>query len=454
MSPRDPHASSEALFRLSVIWQVLTRTRLGESLAGAIEAVAGIEHVFFDGSPRRVSQRSLYRWLRAHEQSGISGLEPSGRAQAPASTVLPQKFIDFLVQEKEDDRAASVPELIRRAQELGILEQGRKIHRSTVYRTCRRLGLKVARRKGVKQRDARRFAFPHRMDMVLSDGKYFRAGTQRLKRVALFFIDDASRYLLHSVIGTSESAELFLRGLYECVCKHGFMDLLYLDRGPGFIAEDTFEVVRNLDSALIHGEAGYAQGHGAIERFNQTVKSDVLRALDNRPDVDPSCGALELRLQHYADKIYNHRPHEGLGQQTPWQRFSSDPRPLRFPEDRASLRRKFEIRLKRRVSNDNVVSMDGTPYDMPLGYRGEDVIVWRRLLDGTIGFVHEGKVIDLLPSDLEANARTPRARRNAGADETSSIPRKTAADYSFERDFRPIVDPDGGFHSDDSEDTQ
>lgn len=454
MSRRDPHSSSEALFRLSVIWQVRNRTRLGESLAGAVEAVAAIEHVFFDGTPRRVSQRSLYRWLRAHDESGTAGLERVPRAQSSASTVLPQKFIDFLVREKEDDRAASVPELIRRARELGILEQGQKIHRSTVYRTCRRLGLKVARRKGVKQRDARRFAFPHRMDMVLSDGKYFRAGAQRLKRVAMFFIDDASRCLLHSVVGTSESTELFLRGLYECVCKHGFMDCLYLDRGPGFIANDTFEVVSNLDSALIHGEAQYPEGHGAIERFNRTAKSDVLRALDRRPDVDPSCGALELRLQHYGDKLYNHRPHESLGQQTPWQRFSSDPRPLRFPEDRASLRRKFEIRFKRRVSNDNVVSIDSTPYDMPLGYRGEEVIVWRRLLEGTIGFVHDGKVIDLLPSDLEANARARRARPHAGPDETTAIPRKTAADYAFERDFRPVVDPDGGFHSDHSEDSQ
>ena len=454
MSQRDQHLSSEALFRLAVIWQVLNRTRLGEAHAAATEGVAACEHVFFDGTPRRVSARSLYRWLQAYAQHGAAGLEPAKRAEAPASKVLSQAFIDFLVQEKERDRPASIPELIRRARGRGILEEGRRVHRSTVYRTCRRLGLKVARRKGAKQRDARRFAFPHRMDMVLCDGKHFRAGAQRLKRVALFYLDDATRSHLHSVVGTSESTALFLRGLYECICKHGYSDGLYVDRGPGFIADDTVEVAHKIDSALIHGAAGYAEGHGKVEKFNQTAKNDVLRALDGRPDVDPSCGALELRLQHYGDKVYNHRPHESLGRDTPWQRFNADAKPLRYPEDRDSLRRKFEIHLERRVTPDNTVSIDSTPYDVPTGYASEKIIVWRRLLEGTVGFVHDGRVIDLLPTDLEANARAPRAKRVTGRDETTAIPPKTAAEDAFDRDFRPVVDADGGFHhdSDDSND--
>jgi hypothetical protein len=40
------------------------------------------------------------------------------------------------------------------------------------------------------------------------------------------------------------------------------------------------------------------------KRFNRTIKADVLRGLDGHPDVDSDCGALELRLAHYIEHVY------------------------------------------------------------------------------------------------------------------------------------------------------
>ena len=161
----------------------------------------------------------------------------------------------------------------------------------------------------------------HRMQMVLCDGKHFIVGPGRLKRVALFFLDDATRYLLHVVVGTSESARLFLRGFFEMTCRHGLAGVAYMDHGPGFTAIDVIAVMKALDLVLIHGEEGYPEGRGKIEALNKTAKRDVLRGLDGRADVDPDCAALELRLGHYAEHQYNVRPHESLGGQTPFERF-------------------------------------------------------------------------------------------------------------------------------------
>ena len=68
--------------------------------------------------------------------------------------------------------------------------------------------------------------------MRAADGKHFRAGAARLRRVALFFIDDATRYGLQVRVGTAESSELFLRALYQMVMRHGLADLFFLDKGP------------------------------------------------------------------------------------------------------------------------------------------------------------------------------------------------------------------------------
>jgi transposase InsO family protein len=447
----DPHHSSRALFRYSIVAQVIARMQAGEPPVVAIRTVAGREHVAFDGSARRISERSLYRWLAAFRRGGVVGLEPKGREAVSPSIVLHDDLVDFLVAEKRRDLRASVPELIRRARALGIVKPGQAVQRSTVYRTCKRLGLPLARSKRAKDRDARRFAYPHRMDMVLCDGKYFRVGERRNKRVVLFYLDDATRYPLHSVVGTTETTELFLRGLYECIVKHGYMSAVYLDRGPGFIAEDTIAVFARLEIPLLYGEVGYKEGRGKIERFNRTAKADLLRNLDGRPDIDPAYGALELRIRHYTDKVYAHRPHESLDGDTPWRRFHGDPRPLRFPEDRRSLQAKFEIWIERRVSADHVVSINSTDYETPRGYGGQKIVLRRRLLDGGIGFLHEGKIIDLHPVDLHRNARSPRARPDADRDPPQAVLPATAADLAFLHDFGPVVDGDGGVGSPDDD---
>ena len=403
-----PHLSSRALYRYSVVSQVVAQIASGVGRAAAIGSVCAQTHATPGGSCERVRPRTLYRWLAAFEADGVGGLEFGGstRKLAASSVVLPEDFIAFLVVEKRKDRPASIPELIRRARERGILKSTQAVHRSTVYRACKRLGLPLARCRHAKDRDSRRFAYPHRMDMVLCDGKHFRAGSQRQKRVALVFLDDATRRVLHVVVGTSETKELFLRGLFECIAKHGFMDAVFVDNGPGFVADDTLTVFAGLDILLIHGEAGYKEGHGKVERFNRTIKADVLRGLDRNPDVDPDCGALELRLRHYTEHVYAHRPHEGLGGDTPRQRFDADPKKLRFPASTQALRDKFEVHLERRVTNDHIVSIDSTLYEVPRGYAGRKVTVRRRVLEGSIVFSHQSKAIVLRPVDLAANART------------------------------------------------
>ncbi len=440
--------SDQTLFRYQIVSQVLTRIRGGENQAPAVRVVAAMAH-HFDPSecPKKVSTRSIYRWLGAYRRLGLEGLEPVPVDDSSApSTVLSPALLRFMREEKTKDPRVSVPELIRRAREHGHLGRTERCDRTTVYRTLKRLGVSVAKRKKAKDRDARRFAYPHRMDMVLCDGKHFRAGAKRARRVVLFFLDDATRLVLHAVVGTSENAALFQRGLYEMISKYGIFDIIYLDKGPGFIADDSTSVIANLERLLIHGETAYPEGHGKIERFNQTALHDVLRGYDRNPKVDPDLQALELRIRHYFEGQYNPRGHESLARKSPSECFANDERPLRFPEDREALKRKFEVSVKRRVTADNTVSLDSVVYEIPRGYDGTKVILRRRLLDGGKAFfLHEGRFIELHPVDLEVNARSPRGRGPKHQEEVEQPLPASAADLAYERDFGPVVSPDGGY---------
>jgi len=443
--------SPEALFRYLVVSKVWTRRLMGLSRNAAIEAVAKEKHLEINGKGRWTTRRTLYRWVEEFEKATTAGtdvleaLERKAREKTMSSVILREDLLVYMAEEKKADPGASVPELINRARELGLIDPVERICRSTVNRALTRMGVFLARPKGAALRDCRSFSFAHRMQCLLCDGKHFRAGVDRAKRVALFFLDDATRYGLHVVVGTSENTELFLRGLYEMIRRYGLMSIIYLDNGPGFISGDTAVTAKNLGAALILGEKGYAECHGKIEAFNKTAKAKVLRGYDGRIDVDPACAALELRLAHYVQEVYNHTPHEGLDGKTPAECFHGDQKSLRFFKNDAALRDCFTVTLSRRVSKTNNIPWLGSKYELPTGYARKRVSLVHKLLEGTIHFLHDDSYIQLHPVDPLANAHTRRGRPRKTGEETQLPPRKSAADIAYERDCPPLVDPDGGY---------
>ncbi len=450
-APRPPTAPSpEALLRYSVLAQVEALLLGGWTASAAVREVAGREHAHPEGRRVRVSVRTLQRWRAVYLAGGLEALEPKSRRRTETSVVLSEAMVAFLRTEKERDPRASVPELIRRAQARGVIPADLPVDRTTVWRACRRMGLPTRPRPSKGEGDMRRWVYAQRMQCVLSDGKHFRAGGARLRRVALFYLDDATRYGLDVVVGPSESTALFLGGLYDLVTKHGLPDLLYLDQASGFTSGDTNAVVQGgLGAWLIHGKARYPQGRGAIERFNRTANDQVLRSLDGAADVDPECQALTLRLRHFLDR-YNDTPHETLGGDTPRQRWEAG-RPLRFPEDEADLYRRFVVRERRKVSTDHVIKMDGRLWEAPRGLGGSWTEVARHVLDGRLWVLHEGRMVELAELDPHANATDPRGRAaTAHPPLPSEGTPTTAATTAFDHDMRPLVGPDGGF-SDDQE---
>jgi len=257
-------------------------------------------------------------------------------------------------------------------------------------------------------------------------------------------LDDATRMGLCVVVGASECTELFLRALHMVVVRFGLMISLFVDNGPGFISNDTRRVVAGLGIQLIHGSRGYPQGHGKVERFHRRLSDQVLRGLDGNPTVDPDPASLSLRLGHWLAEVYNHDPHRGLGGASPLARWDADERDLTYPEE--GWQRHFVVTSERTVSNDNVISYDGTAYETPLGHAGSKVAVSRHLLDGNaLTVVHQGKAVRLAPVDEVANARSRRGRRPSPFDAITQAPPTTAAAARFSSLYEPLVGPDGGY---------
>lgn len=462
LKPQTPDSlllpGPDELLRLQVIAELRSKLDSGKGLEAAVAEIAARTHFLIHGGEGiSVTARSVYRWWARFQASGWPGLRTARSQTPPLFPALPDKLLGFLREEKQLDRYASVPELLRRARELGIIGAGEAIDRVTVWRACKRLGVPLRRVPGKREIDSRRFAYPHRMMMVLADGKHFRAGARRAKRVVLFFLDDATRKGLACVVGTAESTRLFLRGLHKAIGKHGLMNSLFLDRGAGFKSGDTHSACLALGINLILGTAAYPEGHGKIERFNQTSVTSVLRGLCTA-EVDDACEALELRLEHYLERQYNLRPHESLHQQTPQARWDGDTKPLSFPASQQALVDTFVVTEVRKVSNDNIVSVDGTDFEVPRGHAQTAIGVRRSLLSGALSILHDGRLVQLHPVDLAANAVARRAAPSAPLPDDDEGTPRTAASIAFARELGSVVGPDGGFlpstrmptHGDDS----
>jgi putative transposase len=289
------------------------------------------------------------------------------------------------------------------------------------------------------------------MLMALADGKHFRAGVGRHRRVALAFLDDATRYGLDARVGTSESTILFLTGLYQVIARFGLMSALFFDRGPGFISDDTHATCARLQIAFVHGRAGYPEGHGKIEKFNQTWKHQLLRGFDGHPEIDPDPSALRARLLHFLREVYNKTPHEGLGGDTPEQRWNADPRGLCFPQDRAWLDECFVATFERTVSKHNLIPYQGVDYELPRGHAGREITVHRNLLRESLAVLHEGRLVQIHPVDRVANAYARRIQETT-TETPESVPIvHTAASLAYQLEFAPLVDLDGGYSKGDDE---
>ena len=439
--------------RYAIVACVRAKVATGTSLSDAICEVTNMPFSTLSGRIIRPSTRTLYRWVKAFNSKGVDGLIDSPRHDKATSRVLSQAFLDFLVSEKKLDPDASIPEIILRAELKKIIPR-RSVKRTSVWRAARKLNLPLFAGKHPKTDDMRRFAHRYRMQMVLADGKHFRVGPTRMRRVSIAFIDDCSRYVIAVVVGTGETAALFLRGMYKVINRAGIMDGLFLDGGPGFIADDTATICARLDINLIHGRARYPQGHGKIERFNQTYWNDLLRTISDDMTIDTLCSSLEMKLEHYVSAIYHQRQHESLPHPTPEkdrpyltpeQKWKADDRALEMPDEMRKIEELFLITERRKVAADNVVMVHDIGYETPRGYAGRIIYVFRHLLKKTVTILHNGKSIELMPADLTANARERRARTTRAERQPPVNPIQTSAHLAFERDYATIISPGGDF---------
>jgi hypothetical protein len=220
----DVHIKQKALLRHAAVSVVLAKVVAGVSTHVAVgEALQNGGIVLSNGQRIRVSRRTLFRWVADYKAGGFDALVPKSKKSNTPTRALPKAFMEFLIAQKTKDSEASIPDIISAARILEIIKEG-EISRTSAWRAAVRLNLPVLNVQKKSNSTKRRFEYKHRMQMVFCDGKHFRAGVRKRKRVVFTFIDDSTRRVVGLSVCRSENKRDFLRGLYKVILRVGKMN--------------------------------------------------------------------------------------------------------------------------------------------------------------------------------------------------------------------------------------
>jgi putative transposase len=412
IAPTD-HYEAVAIFRASVIGPVMHRELARGQLVHELRELSA-QRFRPPGaqSTRTYSVPTLERWLYAYRAEGLDGLRPERRSDCGYAQELTEEERELLLDIRREHPGASASLIIDTLVNEGRIDAG-KISEPTLRRLYKAAGLPrtvVTKNKSANNGARLRWEADHPGALWHGDVCHFMqckiAGKTTPVRIH-GMLDDASRHDIALEARKTEKEEDMLVILVDALRIHGKPDAMYFDNGATYSGDILRTVCARLGITLLHAKPYDPQARGKMERFWRTLREGCLNFITNVASLED----LNARLKAFVEKRYRVSPHAGLLGKTPAKVYATrDPKVI----DESTLRNALTIRNRRRVSNDSVLSFDGTSWELDQSYlAGQTVMVaYCFATPGEQPWVeHEGKRYVLRPLDAVKNSARKRAQR-------------------------------------------
>jgi putative transposase len=423
LGPTDP-AEAVAIYRATVIGPLMHRVLSHGQLAAELRALS--EQRFRPpgaASTRTYSIPTLERWLYAFRSGGLECLRPQPRSDQGFAQDLTEELRTLLLDIRREHPDASVPLILRTLVDEGRLEEG-KVSEPTVRRLYAAAGLRrrAARPEGepktrLRWQAERPGALWHG-DVCHLTGCTVEGKTTPVRIHGL--LDDASRYVVALEAHTTEKEVDMLGMTVDALRREGKPDALYLDNGSTYRGDILKTACARLGITLLHARPYDPEARGKMERFWRTLREGCLNYLG----AVASLGDINATLRAFLDKRYHRAPHAGLMGKSPVKVYAARPAGEGALDEKA-LRTALTERTRRRVSGDNVVSVDGVLWQLDQGYLAGQIVSVARCFVAPSEppwVEHEGKRLVLHPVDPESNARRKRPPRGGPAADKPTRP--------------------------------
>ena len=422
LSPRD-HRERVAMFRQSVIGPLMVRSFAHGELRAELEKLSQQCYRLPDADcTRRFSVATLERWMYAGKAGGIDALCPKPRADKGRGRSFDDETRELLCDIRREHSSASVRLILQTLIDEGRLDADAQRHQPVVRKLFAARGLlrcsaRVEDTQGPSAAKTRlRWEAERPGALWHGDVCHFaitEGGVRKPVRIH-GMLDDASRYVVALEARWTEKERDMLALLLDALKRLGLPDALFLDNGSTYIGDTLATACTRLGVVLIHAKPHDPRARGKMERFWRTLREALLDFCTGDTTLDLLNEKLAAFLARYHDT-----PHAGLLGRTPRSVFRAYVRNDDLTEDK--LREALTVRENRRVSHDNVLSIDGTDWELGQGFlAGKRVTIVRSWYDPKAppAVEIEGRRLPLIPVDAKRNGKRRRPPRGEAPEPT------------------------------------
>ena len=381
-----------ALFRYSLILPFLTPEELEWGVRGEllVRLVKNIHAIPFS-EKQSLHPSTIRRYLADYRKKGFDGLKPDSRADIGSSRKIPLDILEkaFLLKKEEPRRSASSIINIMEAHDMvkppGIIKP------STLYRIFTKNGLTYKKLKKSKK-NFRSFEAEHVNQIWQSDVLYGprlpdpdRPGmSKRTYLVAL--LDDYSRLICHAEFYWQEKLPHLENTLHKAILKRGIPEVLYVDNGQIFNANQINIICAELGIRKITCQPYSPEGKGKIERFFRTVRDRFLVELGH--EKVEFLHQLNRKLWAWLEEDYHQSVHSSTNQ-TPNIRWRENVTGFMRNIEEKQLQEIFLWRQNRHVSNVCQVSLEGLKFEVASFLQGKSVEIRYNPFDLSEVFIYQ-----------------------------------------------------------------
>jgi Mu transposase, C-terminal./Integrase core domain. len=376
----DQQRQAIANFRYGLIAPLVSRKlEPGEQMALMRDIVSHVYDVP-GGGQKRISLRTLERYLQAYRNGGWDALLPSERSDKFTAREIPEDVLQKAIALKQEQPGRSVRQIIAILELANYVETGR-LKESTLSKQLRRRGMTTKELTKAGWSDFRRFEAKHRNAMWQGDVQHTlylphpKKPGKKAMAYLVIFIDDYSRFVVHGQFYLEERVARLEDCLKKAILKHGIPEVIYVDNGAIYSSHHFERVCGRLGTDLKHSRPGRPQGRGKQEKFFRFVdQSFVPEAYDLIENGKISTlEDLNRFFTAWLEIAYHQKVHNSF-KQRPIDRYQKDDHPIRTmpPEELAQV---FLIEETRKADKTGCVSLLGQKFEVETKLAGSTIQV-------------------------------------------------------------------------------
>lgn len=354
-----------ALFRYGIISPLVTGTFDGTN--GEFFTMAAQKIYELKDKKISFSKYTIRRWYNCYISGGFEAIKPKRRADSGHSRKIDEDISKAIIFLKDEYPRLPATIIYEKLVSIGTISPN-QISLSTVTRHIKE---NIKNKNTNKTKDIKRYERKHINQVWCGDssvGPYIKINGIKNKTYIIALIDDASRMIVGIDIFFNDNTVNLFKVIKQGVTKYGKPNIFNFDNGSNYKSIQTKLMAARIGSVINYNAPRTPISKAKIERWFRTMKDQWMASL-NMNDFK-SLKELRNSLFEYVQK-YNNKKHTSL-QDTPLNRFFSEQELIyRLSDEQINYGFLFEI--ERKVSNDNVVLIDGIEYEVDYRYSGSKI---------------------------------------------------------------------------------